>query len=228
MAGLHLNSEKCEFFSKEIEIMGHIWSKKGIQNSLHKLDAIQHMSLPAEKAGLRSFLGLAAYLDQHYVAHYSSLVKPYGTCSRTARQIWHGAMTINSHSTKCAPCYVKPRFWPISTSTSLLTYKLMRANKVSVWCFFKITPLSPSCCEPWPIHRSTIADQAEFIAIVFRLTRLRKYILGTKFSLMTDHKPIVQLMAKLINSLLNRLQVGWCPPNISCLWSNISKAGKTF
>ena len=75
-AGLTLNAEKCQFYRSEIEFLGRIWSAKGISNSPEKLEALSAMSPPRDKQSLRSFLGLAAYLGQGYVGHYSSLVKP--------------------------------------------------------------------------------------------------------------------------------------------------------
>ena len=48
--------------------------------------------------------------------------------------------------------------------------------------------------------------EREMLGIVFGLTKFKSYLFGTKFSLMTDHKPIVQLFSKPIDSLSNRLQ----------------------
>ena len=48
--------------------------------------------------------------------------------------------------------------------------------------------------------------EREFLAIVFGLSRLKKYLIGTNFTLLTDHKPIVQLFSKPIDALSNRLQ----------------------
>ena len=75
-AGLKLNAEKCSFFQKEIEFVGHIWSEVGLRSSPSKLEAIRNMSPPADKQSLHSFLGLVAYIGQRFIAHYSSAVKP--------------------------------------------------------------------------------------------------------------------------------------------------------
>ena len=48
--------------------------------------------------------------------------------------------------------------------------------------------------------------EREFLGVVFGLTRLRRYLIGVRFELQSDCKPIVQLFQKPIDSLSNRLQ----------------------
>ena len=45
-AKLSMKMSKCNFFSKEIQYLGHILSTTGIQPLLSKTHAIQHMQLP--------------------------------------------------------------------------------------------------------------------------------------------------------------------------------------
>ena len=53
-------------------------------------------------------------------------------------------------------------------------------------------------------HYSQI--ERKFLAIVFGLSRLKNYLIGVRFVLMMDHKPIVQLFNRPIDALSNRLQ----------------------
>ena len=204
-AGLRLNSEKCEFYRTEIEFMGHVWSVKGIQNSPSKLDAIRHMTPPVDKLGLRSFLGLAAYSGQHYIAHYSSLVKPLRNMLQEGQFQWS---RVNEQAFyKICNLLCKNNllnfFDPdkpivIQTDASKLGLgAVLLQNDVPV--MFVSRTLTDT-----ETRYSQI--ELEFLVIVFGLTKLRKYILGTKFTLMTDHKPIVQLMNKPIDVLSNRMQ----------------------
>ena len=48
--------------------------------------------------------------------------------------------------------------------------------------------------------------EREFLAITFGMTKLRNFLFGIHFHLMTDHKPIVQLFDKPIDTLSNKLQ----------------------
>ena len=75
-AGLKLNGEKCSFFKNEIKFMGHIWDVKGVQSCPEKIKAIQQMPTQTDRQSPHSFLGLAGYIGQCHILHYSSMVKP--------------------------------------------------------------------------------------------------------------------------------------------------------
>ena len=201
-AGLRLNPEKCEFFRKEIEFMGHA---KGLQNSPSKLAAIKQMSPPSDKISLRSFLGLAAYLGQRYIAHYSTFVKPLWDMLQEERFEWSDENTQTFYNVRDLLCKdtVLSYFDPskdiiVQTDASKqgLGAVILQDNKPVVFVSRTLTDTETRYSQ----------IELEFLAIVFGLTRLRRYLLGTKFVLMTDHKPIVQLMEKPIDTLSNRLQ----------------------
>ncbi|KRY56478.1 Uncharacterized protein T03_3767 [Trichinella britovi] len=54
--GLRIRKEKCIFFQREVEYLGHILSSKGIRADPKKTAAIVNMPLPTNIAKLRSFL----------------------------------------------------------------------------------------------------------------------------------------------------------------------------
>ncbi|XP_003367099.1 putative integrase core domain protein, partial [Trichinella spiralis] len=56
--GLRIRKEKCTFFQREVEYLGHILSSKGIRADPKKTAAIVNMPLPTNIAKLRSFLGV--------------------------------------------------------------------------------------------------------------------------------------------------------------------------
>ena len=59
--GFKLKLEKCEFLLKNIEYLGHIVSKDGIQPVPTKVEAIVNAPTPTNVQQLRSFLGLTNY-----------------------------------------------------------------------------------------------------------------------------------------------------------------------
>ena len=52
---------KCHFFSKEIQYLGHILSTKGIHPLPSKTQAIQKMHPPTTPKQVHAFLGLVGY-----------------------------------------------------------------------------------------------------------------------------------------------------------------------
>ena len=60
-ANLSMKKSKCNFFSKEIQYLGHILSTSGIRPLPSKIHAIQHMNPPTTPKQVRAFLGLVGY-----------------------------------------------------------------------------------------------------------------------------------------------------------------------
>ena len=59
-AGLKLSLEKCSFFKKHIQYLGHLLSEEGIQPLPEKLESISKMPTPKNQV-VKQFLGLISY-----------------------------------------------------------------------------------------------------------------------------------------------------------------------
>ena len=60
-AGLKLKLEKCSFFKRHIQYLGHLISADGIQPLLEKLESIAKMPAPRNPKEVKQFLGLVGY-----------------------------------------------------------------------------------------------------------------------------------------------------------------------
>ena len=60
-AGLKLKLEKCCFFKKHIQYLGHLISAEGIQPLPEKLENISKMPAPRNPKEVKQFLGLVGY-----------------------------------------------------------------------------------------------------------------------------------------------------------------------
>ena len=60
-AGLKLKLEKCCFFKKHIQYLGHLISEEGIQPLPEKLESIAKMPAPKNTKEVKQFLGLVGY-----------------------------------------------------------------------------------------------------------------------------------------------------------------------
>ena len=71
---MKLNLEKCKFSQKEIQLLGHTLSERGIQaGDKHK--AITEASAPTDAKSLRSLLGLAGYFSK-YIPNMTNILDP--------------------------------------------------------------------------------------------------------------------------------------------------------
>ena len=57
-ANLKLNFDKCQWFKKEVKVLGHIITKKERKMDPEKISVIKNWSVPTKIKELQSFLGL--------------------------------------------------------------------------------------------------------------------------------------------------------------------------
>ena len=80
-ANLSMKKSKCNFFSKEIQYLGHILSATGIRPLPSKTYAIQHMQPPTTPKQVRAFLGLVRYYRK-FIKGFAKIAKPLTLLTR--------------------------------------------------------------------------------------------------------------------------------------------------
>ena len=80
-ANLSIKKSKCNFFSKEMQYLGHILSATGIRPLPCKTHAIQHMQLPTTPKHVRAFLGLVRYYRK-FIKGFAKIAKPLTLLTR--------------------------------------------------------------------------------------------------------------------------------------------------
>ena len=73
-AGLKLKLEKCCFFKKHIQYLGHLISADGIQPLPEKLESIAKMPAPKNPKEVKQFLGLVGYYRK-FVPRFADIFK---------------------------------------------------------------------------------------------------------------------------------------------------------
>ena len=73
--GIRLKKEKCRFFSKSVEYLGHVINAEGVHTSPTKVKAIIEAPPPRNLQELRSFLGLINYYAK-FIPNLSSSLHP--------------------------------------------------------------------------------------------------------------------------------------------------------
>ena len=74
-AGLKLKLQKCSFFKKHIQYLGHIISDEGIQPLPEKLESIRKMPTPQTAKQVKQFLGLVGYYRK-FVPCFADISRP--------------------------------------------------------------------------------------------------------------------------------------------------------
>ena len=80
-AKLSMKKSKCNFFSKEIQYLGHILSTTGIRPLPSKTHAIRHMQPPTTPKQVQAFLGLVRFYSK-FIQGFTKIAKPLTLLTR--------------------------------------------------------------------------------------------------------------------------------------------------
>lgn len=73
--GVELNWDKCAFGVLELDFLGHHISPQGIGPSLSKMNAVLSFRTPTSETEVRSFLGLANYMNK-FIPDLANVAQP--------------------------------------------------------------------------------------------------------------------------------------------------------
>ncbi|KAI3680701.1 hypothetical protein L6452_35475 [Arctium lappa] len=189
---LYAKFSKCEFWLKEVQFLGHVVSKDGIQVDPAKIEAIKGWEAPKSPSEVRSFLGLAGYYRK-FIQDFSRIATPLTTLTRkNVKFIWVEAQKEAfgklKESLSSAPILSLPNgsegFVIYSDASKLgLGCVLMQEGKVIAYASRQLKEHEKN----YPTH------DLELAAVVFALKIWRHYLYGIKCQIYTDHKSLQYL-----------------------------------
>ena len=193
-AGLKLNLGKCEFFREKVEFLGHVISRNEIMPAPDKLEAIRVAKAPKDKAELRSFLGMCEFHRKH-IKDFSVIAIPlFQLLKKNVRFDFGPAQLLAFEKLKNAlaspPVIALP-------DPSLPFIVRTDASKEAIGAVLiqkgeegeRVIEYFSKAFSPVQKRYATIEQEAT--AIVMTLRKWRRYLLGRKFLLQTDHKPLI-------------------------------------
>jgi len=71
----YANYKKCELGKQEVQYLGHIISRQGVQMDPHKVSVILQRATPKSLKALRGFIGLTEYY-RRFIYNYGHLARP--------------------------------------------------------------------------------------------------------------------------------------------------------
>ena len=95
-AGFMLKLQKCSFFKKHIQYLGHLISDEGIPRLPEKLESITKIPTPQNVKQVKQFLGLVGY--------YTKFVPCFSDISRPLTQLTQKNKGFN-WTTECDTCF---------------------------------------------------------------------------------------------------------------------------
>ncbi|UYV80221.1 hypothetical protein LAZ67_18002076, partial [Cordylochernes scorpioides] len=195
-SNLKLNAKKCRFAFEELEILVHITNQEGIKPAEYNIKAVRDFPQPKKAKEVQSFLGMCSYYRK-FIKDFSLIADPLTSLIRKNVQfIWTGKQEEAFQNLKKALMNppILGHFDPnaatcIHTDASniglgaTLIQNIGGEEKV-------ISYLSRTLSKPEQNYSTT---EKECLAVVWSISKLRPYLYGRNFKIVTDHHALCWL-----------------------------------
>ena len=231
-AGIRLKKAKCVFMQTKVEYLGHIITKNGLQPSDEKVRAIQKAPSPQNTTQLRSFLGMITYYSKFLPNLSTQLAPIYSLLQKNTRWKWGPkqkkafeeakellvSAKVLAHYDPYKDLYLACDASPYGIG-AVLSHRMDNGDERPI--AFASRSLSQA-------ERKYAQLDKEGLAIIFGVKRFHQYLLGRKFIILSDHKPLQHLFSesKAIPHMASARIQRWALTLSAYDYSIMYKAGK--
>lgn len=195
--GLRLNRTKCVFATPQLECLGHKIDRHGLHKSDSHIAAVRNAPRPSNKEELQLFLGKATY--------YSSFIPNLSSRARCLRDMlladtfkWTPEANQAYHDVK--EVLLSPQVL-MQYDPTLPLILATDASKTGLGAVLS-HQLSDGRERPIAFASTTMSStqqrypqiDKEALAIVWAVKKFFYYLYARKFTLITDHKPLTQIL----------------------------------
>ncbi|KAL4119867.1 hypothetical protein QTP88_012630 [Uroleucon formosanum] len=187
---LRFNVDKCSFGYCEVEYLGYIVNKHGIQASTKHVDAMLNYPVPKNQKQVRQFLGLASYF-RRFICNFSVIAKPlydlvkknvdfiFGEQEQEAFKYLSSILTKTPVLAIYSPTAETELHCDASSSGfgAILLQKQPDNKFKPVFYFSQRTS---------PVESKYHSFELECLAVVYAIKRFHVYLYGISFKVMTD------------------------------------------
>ena len=197
-AGLRLNEEKCRFCQTELQYLGHVVSDQGVKTDPEKVEAIRNTPPPQNLRELRRFLGMVSWY-RRYIPQFSETAAPlHQLLQKRTRWTWteeaQAAFETLRHQLATAPVLTCPDFdqpFVLQTDASqgglgaVLTQDHDGKERVVAYASRTLNAA----------ERNYSVTEKECLAVVWGIRKMRPYLEGYSFTVLTDHQALKWLQS---------------------------------
>lgn len=198
--GFKLKRSKCKFAQDQVEYLGHRLSENHIQPLNDNLKAIEQFPTPKNQKQIRSFLGKVNYYYK-FIENASKMLEPmHKLLKKNVDFNWDTKCQYSFKKAKLALCsspvlaiYDPKKMCHVFTDASIeglgaVLKQIHEDGKLHPIAYFSMRNNETTKKKP-PIF-------LECKAIKEALSYWHHYLFGTKFLVVTDHKPLEKLRVK--------------------------------
>jgi hypothetical protein len=211
--GFHINKNKCTFLQDNVEYLGFIVDKNGVHSSPSKTKAILDMPKPTNLSQLRSFLGMVNHYAK-FIPNLSNRLSPFYLLLKKDCP-WKWTLSCDKAFKNIKQFLISPLVLTHYDPTIPLVLAADASNSgVGAVIYHRY----PDGSEKAIAHASkTLTEtesryaqiEKEALAIIYGIQKFDQFLRGRKFTLLTDHKPLITIFGPkkgIPTTSANRLQ----------------------
>ena len=199
-AGLTLNKLKCQFMCEEVTYCGYMISRKGVRPMAQNVEAVKGAPAPTNVSELRAFLGMLQY--------YHSYIPQLATVTEALHRLLRKEVKWD-WSLGCQEAFTKVKLMlceaPVLTHFDLALPIVVHcdASKYGVGAVISHVmrggeerPVAFASRTLNAAERNYATIEKEGLALVFAVKKFHQFLFGNRFTLVTDHKPLLGLFSE--------------------------------
>lgn len=192
-ANLKIQLDKCEFFKKEVQFLGHTVSEDGVRPNNDKIEIVKTWPIPKNEKEVRQFLGTIGYY-RRFIKDFAKIVKPLTVLLRKDSEFLITPEIVTCFE-KCKqiltmdPVLIYPDFTKdFVLTTDASDYAI--GAVLSQGPVGKDRPIAYASRTLNKTEEKYSTTEKELLAMVWAVKHFRPYLYGRRFKLITDHQPL--------------------------------------
>ena len=211
--GFKVKEEKCQLFQDSVSYLGHVIDRNGVHMDPHKLDAIVHMPPPQNVTQVRAFMGMVNHYGK-FIPNLATIAEPMYSLTRD-HTTWNWSKACEKSFSLVKEALTSASFLahydvnlPLGLACDASSYGVAAV-------LFHIFPDGSEHPVGFASKTLNAAEKnyaqidREALSIVYGIKKFHQYLYGRKFTLYTDHKPLLSIFGP-YNKLPHKLPLAAC------------------
>ena len=194
--GFMVKEAKCDFFLSEIKYLGYIINRDSRQPDPERANMIRNIPAPDNVQALQSFLVLANFY-QGFIKNMQNLRGPLNELLKKDKP-WLGTPECQESFEKIKKTLISDlsitHYYPsldiVASDASSYSISACILHKLPDGLQKAVAYASRSLL---PAEKQYSQIEKEALGIIFAVTKVHRYLLGRRFILQTDHKPLITI-----------------------------------
>ena len=199
--GVKVKLDKCEFFKEQVTFLGHLINKNGIRKAPEFMDKIKNYPKPSNVTELRRFLGLANF-QRKFLENFSTIARPLTSLTGGPKRKvlkWSEEMNESFEMLKIKLAEDMYLAFPDYSEQAQPLELYVDASEMGAGaCLMQFQDgeyknIAFSSLAFSKAEQKYSPKDRELLALRWGVKNFRSFLFGVKFTIYTDHKPLLYL-----------------------------------